>query len=265
MDSDKHGEYDDIPAVIRVHKGARLTRSRKTEGAYRGMTRDADTNQLGQAEIFLTPREEPDPEAQERREKAEFLAEMLVHFGLLVVEKAGPPVRTWWYEQALPAAKAKWNDQALPAVKARWSSVARALTSERRAGAAAQDTEEVVTVPGDRRSAMRAAEARERISEAVLARVYSDEQIRLVRNARIVFEGQDGPVEPEASDDLTPQRIGEYVALMLEANPSLLGVDTLAELGDLVAKIRADGGCVPVPGAEGAVAHLPLSPGDGDR
>ncbi len=53
-------------------------------------------------------------------------------------------------------------------------------------------------------------------------------------------------MELGATDDLTPQRIGEYVTLMLEANPSLLGEDALAELGKLVAKIRATGGYVPI-------------------
>lgn len=269
MDS---SEYDEYEAIVRVPRGARFTRSRKTAGAHRGMTRDPDTNQVGQAEIFLKKENESDPvaaypqgwldsdlheseaRAQERREDAEFLAEVLVHIGRKVAEKAAPHVRKWWYEQALPAAKAKWNGQALPSVKAKWSSVARSRTSDRRAEAA-EDLQEVVTVSGDQRMSMSGAEARKRLAAAVMARIFSDGQLRLVRNARVVDEGKDGPVELGAPDDLTPQRIGEYVALVLEDNPSLPGEDVLAELGKLVAKIRADGGYVPVPGGDGVLPH----------
>ena len=268
MDS---SEYDEYPAIVRVRKGARFARSSKTAGAHRGITRDPDTNQLGQAEIFLQENE-PDPvaaypqewleadrreseaRAQEHRENAEFVAEVLVQIGLRVAEKAAPHVRKWWYEQALPAVRAKWNDQALASAKAKWSGVARSRTKDRRAEAG-EDLEEAVAVSGDQRTTMSGAEARKRFAAAVMARVYSDGQLRLVRNARVVDEGEDGPVELRARDDLTPQRIGERVALMLEADPSLLGEDTLAELEKLVANIRADGGRVPIPRAEGAVPH----------
>lgn len=252
-------EYDEYEAIVRVRKGARFAQSRKTAGAHRGMTRDPDTNQLGQAELFLKE-SEPDPvaaypqgwldsdrhesqaRAQERRENAEFLAELLVQIGLGLAEKAAPHVRKWWDEQALPA------------VKAKWSSVARSRTSDRRA-VAAEDLQEVVTVPGDQRTTMSGAEARKRFAAALMARMYSDGQLRLVRNARVVDEGEDGPVELGATDDLTPQRIAEHVALMLEANPSLLGEDALAELGKLVAKIRAAVGYVPIPRTEGVLPH----------
>ncbi|MFI8079772.1 hypothetical protein ACIF6L_03060 [Kitasatospora sp. NPDC086009] len=269
MDSNEYEEYE---AIVRVRKGSRFVRSRKTEGAHRGMTRDPDTNQVGQAEIFLKEETEPDPvtkypqdwldtdpyeseaRERERREAAEFLAEVIFQIGLRVAEKAAPHLKKWWYEQALPVVKAKWNDQAVPSMKEKWSSVARSRKSERRAGAA-EDPQEVATTSGDQQTTMSGSEARKRLASALLARIYSDRQLRLLRSTRIVDEGEDGPVELEATDDLTPQRIGEIVTLMLEANPSLLGEDTLAELGKLVAKIRADGGYVPIPRAEGVLPY----------
>ncbi|MFD6432093.1 hypothetical protein [Streptomyces venezuelae] len=219
-------DYDEYEAIVRVSRGARFTRSRKTAGAHRGMTRDPDTHQVGQAEIFLKKESEPDPvaaypqgwldsdlheseaRAQERREAAEFLAEVLVYIGRKVAEKAAPHVRKWWFEQALPAAKAKWSDQAFPSVKARWSSVARSRTRDRRAEAA-EDLQEIVTVSGDQRATMSSAEARKRFSAAVTARFFSDGQLRLLRGARVVDAGEDGPVELGSLDDLTPQRIAE--------------------------------------------------------
>jgi hypothetical protein len=133
MDSSGYDEYE---AIVRVRKGARLTRSRKTAGAHRGMTRDSDTNQVGQAEIFFKKENEPDPvaaypqsgpdhesdaRAQERRERAEFAAEVLLQIGFRVgksraarqevvvrtsasgsedeVERSGAPVREGEVEQ----------------------------------------------------------------------------------------------------------------------------------------------------------------------
>ncbi|WP_200829727.1 hypothetical protein [Cellulomonas algicola] len=78
---------------------------------------------------------------------------------------------------------------------------------------------------------MSSAEARERFVAALLAKAFSDEQMRLLRS--VTIEDDDGEV---ALGDLletpTPQQIGETVRLMLE-NPSLLDGDSLAALGDL--------------------------------
>ncbi|GAA2999269.1 hypothetical protein GCM10020229_09510 [Kitasatospora albolonga] len=262
MDSN---EYDEYEAVVRVRKGSRLTQSRKTAGANRGMTRDPDTNQVGQAEIFLKD-DEPEPigyqlydqpgddhydrheeeaRARKRQENAEFLAEVLVEVGLKLAEKAAPHVIKWWSEQALPAVRTRWNERALPSVRARWSSITRKRAIGRRAGDAAEIHQEVETAPNDQRTTMSGTEARRRFASALTARIYSDGQLRLLRNARIVDEGEAGPEELDVRDDLTPQRIGEYVAAILEADPSLLGHDTLAELEKVVARIRADGGRAP--------------------
>ncbi|MER5353637.1 hypothetical protein ABT093_25275 [Kitasatospora sp. NPDC002551] len=267
MDS---SEYDEYEATVRVRKGARFARSSKSPDGYRAVTRDPGTHEVGQAEIFFTKESRPDPvaadpqdwpdpdpyeseaRARERREEAEFVAEVLVHIGLRLAEVAAPHVRRWWHEQALPAVRATWNDRALPSVKAKWSSARSRLGGSR--GEAGEDPQEVaVSASDDQRTTMSGAEARKRFAAAVMARIYSDGQLRLLRNARIVDEGEGGPVELGATDDLTPRRIGEQVALLLEADPSLLGEDTLAELAKLVARIRADGGYAPAPGAVGAL------------
>ncbi len=264
-------EYDEFTAKVRVPKGARLARSRKTEGAYRGIT-DPGTDQMGQAEIFLMEKNEPDPvatyprgwpesdlyeseaRAQERRENAEFFADVLVQVGLKLVEKAAPHVRKWWFEQALPAVKSKWKDQKILTVQATWSSVIRHRPSDCRSGAEG-DLQEAVILPGNQGTTMSSAEARKRIEAAVVARLYSDGQLRLVRDARVVEEGEHGLVDLGATSDLTLQCIGEQTALMLEAYHSLLGRDALAELGKLIAGIRANGDAVALPRAEGAMSH----------
>ncbi|MFE4423735.1 hypothetical protein [Streptomyces sp. NPDC056817] len=193
MDS---SEYDEIEAIVRVPKGARLLQSSKTAGARRGMTRNPD-NELGHAEIFLKEENEPEPVAayphgwpdsdrnaseareQERRENAEFLAEVVFQIGLKVAEKAAPHIRKWWSEQALPAMKTKWNDQALPSMKAKWASV-RSRDGDRRADAAGD--QQGAAVSRDGRKTMSGAEARQRFAAAVASRIYSDGQLRLLRN-----------------------------------------------------------------------------------
>ncbi|MEV8397213.1 hypothetical protein [Streptomyces niveus] len=251
MDSN---EYDEYEAVVRVSKGARLARSRKTEGAYRGIT-DPGTDQMDHAELFLKDRNGPDPVAaqpqdwpdfdhresealaQERREIAEFVAEVLVSVGLRLGEKAAPLVRKWWFEHTLPAVKTKWNNRATLSAKSTWGRVTRGRPNEHRSEAEG-DLPDAVLVPDDQRTTMSSAEAHKRFMAALVTRLFSDGQLRLVRNARVVDEGEDGPVELGATSDLTPQRVGEHIALLLEANPSLLGQDTLAELGKLIAEVR---------------------------
>ncbi|MER7170124.1 hypothetical protein [Streptomyces mesophilus] len=286
MDS---SEYDEYEAIVRVRKGARFVRSSRTAGAHRGMTRDPDTHQVGQAELFLkedephpvgaepqdrldSDRRESQARAQERREFQELVAEILVPVVVELTKKAAPHVRKWWSEQALPAVRAKWSEQTLPSVRAKWSSVSRSRGSDRRAEAArdlqgpqdVQDVQAVVALAGEQRTTMSGTEAQDRIVAAVLARAFSDEQLRLLRNARVVDEEQDGPVEVESTAGLTPQRLGECVASMLEANPSLLDGDALAELGKLVANLRADGDRVPRTVEGGASGPRGLAP-DGRR
>ncbi|MFJ5608200.1 hypothetical protein ACIQCJ_02220 [Streptomyces sp. NPDC093221] len=268
MDSN---EYDEYEAIVRVPKGARLARSRKTEGAHRGIT-DPGTDQMGNAELFLKEQNGPNPvaahpqdwpdfdhyesevRAQERRENAEFVAEVLVQVSLRLAEKAAPHLRKWWFEHALPAVKMKWNDRATLSVKAKWSSVTRGRQSDRRPEVEG-GLQEAVVVPDDQRRTMSSAEAQKRFKAAVVTRLLSDGQLRLVCDARVVDEEEDGPVELGATSDLTPQLIGERIALVLEANSSLLGQDTLVELGRLVAEVRANVDDLVRPAVEGARPH----------
>ncbi|MEV1022026.1 hypothetical protein [Streptomyces sp. NPDC050264] len=266
MDS---SEYDEYEAVVRVPKGARFARSRKTEGAYRGIT-DPGTAQMDHAELFLKEKNGPDPVAahpqdwpdsdrherealeQERRETAEFVAEVLVQVGLRVAEKAAPAVRKWWFEHVLPAVKTKWNDRSPLSLESKWGRVTRRRLNERRSEAE-EDLQDAGVVPDDQRPTLNSTEAQKRLKAALIARLFSDEQLRFVRNARVVHE--DGPVELRATNELTPQRIGEYIALVLEANPSLLGQDSLAELGMLIAEVRVAGDDIVRLGVEAAVPH----------
>ncbi|RZE62332.1 hypothetical protein C0Q97_04410 [Streptomyces albidoflavus] len=77
---------------------------------------------------------------------------------------------------------------------------------------------------------MSSVEARERFVAALLARLFSEEQLKTLRNARI--EGEDGPlVLNGVMESLTPKQVEDSITLMLEMHPSLLDEETLADIG----------------------------------
>jgi hypothetical protein len=94
-------------------------------------------------------------------------------------------------------------------------------------------------------ASMSSAEARDRLVAAMLAQRFIEEQLSLLRNARI--EDDDGSVELASSmENVTPQQVGEHIKLMLEANPSLLGEDLLADLGKTLGRSQASTDPVPL-------------------
>jgi hypothetical protein len=79
------------------------------------------------------------------------------------------------------------------------------------------------------RAGMSQAEARQRIVAALAARLFSEQQIAIVRNARIEVDG-DTPQLDGATLALAQKQIGESVQLMLETAPALLAEDALVDL-----------------------------------
>ncbi len=91
---------------------------------------------------------------------------------------------------------------------------------------------------------MSSSEARERFISALLARLFSEEQMRVLRNARI--ENENVPLELSAMEALTPQQVGDSIKLMLEKHPSLLDEETLTEFWKVLARNQADSEHVPL-------------------
>ena len=75
-------------------------------------------------------------------------------------------------------------------------------------------------VPTDR-SVMRVHEAQVRLVAAVLARAFSEEQLRLVLSAQIAG-GDDLVSGADSLKTLTPEELEHRAHLLIEANPSLL-------------------------------------------
>ncbi len=88
---------------------------------------------------------------------------------------------------------------------------------------------------------MSSTEAQQRLVAALVARAFSDEQMRMLLNAQI--EDTDGPEVSQVSlERLTPREVEQHVNLVLEANPHLV-----QEFAKLLWGDRAvDGATVPL-------------------
>lgn len=246
---------------VEVPEGTHLGVSRDTDGAYRAHLFDDTNGLVGHAELFAPaeddaePPTEPSPvfvyiddgpdyeaEAREPSEVEKLLGSLLLLGVLVAVDKAKPHVQEWWTEKARPAMRSKWNDLA----ESRSRRASRRTTSAEAATttppAPTESTQEVLAALDAYKASMSSEEARARFVAAVTARLVSEEQLAILRNARI--EGDDGPLE---LDTLTAQQISEAMTAMLEANPALLDAETAAaELARLLGPSRAESDRVPV-------------------
>lgn len=227
--------------------GAELSQSRKKLGDYSPLTRDGDNN-LGHVTLSDADEDEydddwepdPDPDPQ----AADLLGALAILGVIVAAQKAAPHLKRWWNESALPLARRtrkrlsrdrRSEDQAI--VGDPFTLVASAPTDS---------SQDVFVALDEYRASMSSAEARERFVAALVARLFSEEQLRVLRNARIEDDGP-GLELVSAVETLTPQQLGESLTLMLEANPSWPDEETLAELEKVLARSsKGDGEFVPV-------------------
>jgi hypothetical protein len=243
---------------VEIPDGQRLGFSRDTDGAYRAHLFDVETNDLvGHAELF-EPDEEPSSPSIEyvyvpssgaaeegsHQLSAEELAE-LIDLVIRAAVAAAPHIRKWW-----TAFKARRAGQPIskriphrredhgPSIPPR---VAPLVAGP----APVQSNTELAIAFQDDRIRMSSVEARERFVAALLAREFSDAQMKLLQDALI--EDEQGPVELEgAIGTLTPHDVAETLKGILQRNPSLLGQGTPTELIPILGGGRADGELVPL-------------------
>jgi hypothetical protein len=223
--------------VVEYEDGADLSRSHKRPGGYSPLTRDGD-RKLGQ--VIL---EDPDWDELRRmvggRRPAEDIDRRASTAGLtpggqLVVDVCSPLIyagvdalgrraERWWYERACPAIKS--------AVVSTWHT----LTEPRKPRPPGTDTEVVTLVdalsesssivvdaaPLEGNLRMSRDEAQQRLRAARVARAFSDEQMRLLRNARIE-DGDDSPGLQRAREQSASKEVEGHVRELLEAQPLAL-------------------------------------------
>lgn len=176
-----------------------------------------------------------DSDADSRRDEDR---DSLIAFAVVVAIQLAPHARRLYDERVLPAAKARWEKwQARRAARLAAADEASVVDES---NAAVQPTELGAAL--DRyRADMSSEEARERFAAAAAARLFSDEQLRLLLDAHIEDEAD---FLEARTDTLTPRQVGDRIAAMLEADPALL-TDALFEVEDLLGAESAAGDDAP--------------------
>lgn len=179
---------------------------------------------------------ESDSRSRERLEPEE-IAEALI----ILIKFAAwttPRLKRWWKDQALPFAKS--TRSRFSRTRKDGSSDASDESATLIESAPPGPSREVIAELEEDRVSMSSEEASARFAAALLAKLFSDEQMGILRNARI--EGEGGSLELSAVEQVTLQQVVDNARLILEANPSLLTRETLTELGKVLARAQAVGG-----------------------
>ena len=209
-----------------------LSNSKQEPGHKSPLTRDGNKN-LGQVTLSEIDEDDSqsgfdeygpnDPEEEARLERARMaqnvaIAEAILEIAILVA----PHLRRWWTNDAYPAIKS-----ARKMLQMRRAEKRRARRASRDIGLISSEDDdndvnsssELVFATGHKMQSMTRDEAQRLLKLAVLARMFSDEQLKTVLNARI--EEGDGRVELNNTTLSELQELELSVSQLLERNPSL--------------------------------------------
>jgi hypothetical protein len=208
-------------------------------GGYSSLARDDGTNEL-ETHATLYPVGDDEDEAGPSPEGPvlQVLAGALLAVGAF---EAG--------RRLAPYAKGWWDDLALPsAVTSTWHKLTGTRSTD------PDSSQEVVPAPAEPDVRMSSAEARIRVLAALMDGLSSDEQLRILRSARI--EDEDVPPElARAMAAFTPEHVGTQLQLALEGNPSLAHDEAVAEVRRILGDTRFAGELVPATDETITVPH----------
>ncbi|MET7951985.1 hypothetical protein [Micromonospora sp. NPDC005324] len=237
-------EYDD---------SSDLTKSQKVPGKSSPLTRERGTNNLGQVVLSDIDEDDEGPpvhvylvdspagEAPPARpllteeEKARIVGAL---YDLAVW--ARPHVQRWLIDRAAPAVRSAWG---------RWRSRERGRTDVRagRARSVQAAVADGPLKPGDaleeRQPTMSTEEKRRRFVAALLHRLYSEEQLRMIQEAHTEDDGGDLQELDSMLDKLehlTVRQLRSAITQVLDADPSL-AIGVPVELESVLGPTRPDG------------------------
>ena len=228
---------------VEVPEGTHLGFSRDTDGAYRAHLFDNETNELvGHAELFEPERDDHfasdqinvfvynDPSSREEAvEWSEILGNLAILGLILGAQKAAPHVQDWWNSKALPFLKSRRARRSRRSSGSDQIVATEVLMTEPEPSTAV----DVLAALGEYRTKMGSDEARERLIAALVARIFSEEQLRIVGNAQIEDE-RDSRASAITTATPTSTQLEVSIRKMLEADPSWPDPETLAELERLL-------------------------------
>ncbi|MDR6938473.1 hypothetical protein [Arcanobacterium hippocoleae] len=163
-------------------------------------------------------------ESEESNELAEVIGELIVAVTVAGIAKAAPHVKQWWQETARPAVnrQAKWI-RSIGRKKKSDEPETQVLNPAR---------DEHAAIELDQRQIMSRQEAMARIIAGLAAKAYSDEQLRMVKSARIV-EVEDYAEIEQALSQIPSEQLQALIIEMVK-NPALLEDGSLANLASML-------------------------------
>ncbi|MDX2394051.1 hypothetical protein NJL88_29115 [Streptomyces sp. DK15] len=172
---------------------------------------------------------------KERDEFTEAIREVILDLLARTIAHAAvaakPRIERWWDDQALPAIKSRWNKTPRRNRSAKNREIdsqpSTAEASTMVEATVVDSSHEAISVLDENKVSMSSTEARMRLLLALMARAFSEEQVRVVSNALI--EDDYFAELKRAVDELTPQQVANIIQT-LEVNPLFLNNETLTEL-----------------------------------
>jgi hypothetical protein len=233
----RHCQYSrTVPYEPIIPPGQRLGTSHDVDGAVTGhLFEDGTRGIRGNAAWRWVDVPQPNCssgcECEHSRELTPEERELVIQLALVVldglvsaVSAAAPHVRRWWNEKTVPAVVSVWKRTTKSRnVRPRAAATASSVPSHVVASA------EVEVEDAEPELSMSSAEWAQRFRAMLAAGAFQAEQQRILFNARI--EDDDAAIAGAGvANQLTPGQFAERIAMMLAANPSLLGRDTASEL-----------------------------------
>lgn len=163
---------------------------------------------------------------ENQRIVAQIIGEAIFELVSIGIERAKPHVKRWWDETAWPSIKETASKISHPQPRLKAAEVLANAEKD------AATNDQIVEVPTEERMEMSSAEAQARMIAAAAARIYSEQQMRLVTNANIV--------DADGVDDIRRQLAQlpqEQLTALIEhmmLNPAALEEDSLANLASLL-------------------------------
>ncbi|CRH60340.1 Uncharacterised protein [Chlamydia trachomatis] len=163
-------------------------------------------------------------ESEESNELAEAISALLVAVTVAGIAKAAPHVKQWWQETARPAVNRQVKRIRNIGRKKKFDESETLVLDPAR--------DEHAAIERDQRQVMSRQEAIARIIAGLAAKAYSDEQLRMVKSARIVDVEDYAEIEQALSQ--IPSEQLQALILKMVKNPALLEDGSLANLASLL-------------------------------
>ena len=221
-----------------------LTPGQKKEGGLHQNLFDSEGNLKGSARFIPDNGGEPEPlvvtetvyvpveqrrRTREEEELEQAIADLVSHLIGRGIAKAKPLAEQWWRETGRPVIDAQ--REKIRERRSRRKAQKKVAIVE---GTVVKPSQDLAETSEEARPNMSSAEAQARYLAALAARAYSDEQLRLVTNAKIV-DGEGLAELKRSLAELPSDQVKGLIEAMV-TNPFLLGEDTLAELASVLGR-----------------------------